>query len=297
MKKLLYPPLWALLLISLPSFAALVLLFASENTERMPAYAVYCLSAYSLTVWVLALPSLFRKGKARLNGSRIVQRVRRSEFGGRYLNDLAFRGSVSLYEGVAVSFLYVLFRIFAGIRYTSVWFVSIAIYYLVLGVLRAYLLFGYRHRCMERERRCYRRTAWMLFLLNIPMGGMILLMVRTNSGYRYPGYMIYLSAMYAFYAMTMAIVNFVKLRRLGSPILSAASVLNLISAMMSILGLQTAMIARFNENGESYRRRMNAITGGAVYAIVIAIAVSMLLRSSKTEKRGSGFEQSGKQIL
>lgn len=297
MKKLLYPPLWALLLISLPSFAALVLLFASENTERMPAYAVYCLSAYSLTVWVLALPSLFRKGKARLNGSRIVQRVRRSEFGGRYLNDLAFRGSVSLYEGVAVSFLYVLFRIFAGLRYTSVWFVSIAIYYLVLGVLRAYLLFGYRHRCMERERRCYRRTAWMLFLLNIPMGGMILLMVRTNSGYRYPGYMIYLSAMYAFYAMTMAIVNFVRLRRLGSPILSAASVLNLISAMMSILGLQTAMIARFNENGESYRRRMNAITGGAVYAIVIAIAVSMLLRSNKTEKRGSGFEQSGKQIL
>lgn len=297
MKKLLYPPLWALLLILLPSFAALVLLFASENTERMPAYAVYCLSAYSLTVWVLALPSLFRKGKARLNGSRIVQRVRRSEFGGRYLNDLAFRGSFSLYDGVAVSFLYVLFRIFAGIRYTSVWFVSIAIYYLVLGVLRAYLLFGYRHRCMERERRCYRRTAWMLFLLNIPMGGMILLMVRTNSGYRYPGYMIYLSAMYAFYAMTMAIVNFVRLRRLGSPILSAASVLNLISAMMSILGLQTAMIARFNENGESYRRRMNAITGGAVYTIVIAIAVSMLLRSNKTGKRESGFEQSGKQIL
>ncbi len=280
MKKLLYPPLWALLLISLPSFAALVLLFASKNTERMPAYAVYCLPAYSLTVWVLALPSLFRKGKARLNGSRIVQRVRRSEFGGRYLNDLAFRGSVSLYEGVAVSFLYVLFRIFAGIRYTSVWFVPIAIYYLVLGVLRAYLLFGYRHRCMERERRCYRRTAWMLLLLNIPMGGMILLMARTNSGYRYPGYMIYLSAMYAFYAMTMAIVNFVRLRRLGSPILSAASVLNLISAMMSILGLQTAMIARFNENGESYRRRMNAITGGAVYTIVaVTCPIRVLARS------------------
>ena len=72
------------------------------------------------------------------------------------------------------------------------------------------------------------------------MGGMIVLMVRTNSGFSYPGYIIYLSALYTFYAMAVSVINLVKFRRLGSPILSAAKVLNLVSAMMSVLGLQTA---------------------------------------------------------
>ena len=83
------------------------------------------------------------------------------------------------------------------------------------------------------------------------VGGMIVLMVRTNSGFTYPGYIIYLSALYTFYTMITAVVNVVKFRKLGSPILSAAKILNFISAMMSILGLQTAMISRFSENGDN----------------------------------------------
>ena len=92
------------------------------------------------------------------------------------------------------------------------------------------------------ERRCYRITAWLLFLLNIPMGGMIVQMVLASSGYSYPGYVIYLSAMYTFYTLAMSVVNLVKFRKLGSPILSAAKILNFIAALMSILGLQLSLI-------------------------------------------------------
>lgn len=79
------------------------------------------------------------------------------------------------------------------------------------------------------------------------MGGMILMMIKTNSGFTYPGYVIYLSALYTFYTMGMSIGNLVKYRKLGSPILSAAKILNFVSAMMSVLGLQTAMISRFSK--------------------------------------------------
>ena len=83
------------------------------------------------------------------------------------------------------------------------------------------------------------------------VGGMIVLMVRKNSGFTYPGYIIYLSALYTFYTMITVVVNVVKFRKLGSLILSAAQILNFISAMMSILGLQTAMTSRFSENGDN----------------------------------------------
>lgn len=217
--------------------------------------------------------------------SRAAQKAASSAIVRRYLHDLAFRGSVSIYQGMTVNFFYVVFRVSAGIRYASAWFISMAVYYLVLGGLRAYLIFSYRRRDAKDEYRCYRRTAWLLFLLNIPMGGMIVLMVRTNSGFSYPGYIIYLSALYTFYTMVTSVVNLAKFRKVGSPILSAAKVLNFVAAMMSILGLQTAMIARFSTNGEAYRKLMNAMTGGFVYGIVVVIAVSMLLRGRKTRKK------------
>lgn len=284
-QKLLHPSKWVLIFVPPLSFAALIFIFATQTTRSASAYMIYCMSAYSLTIWLAALPRLIKEMKTAIMTSRFMRKVSSSKITGRYLNDLAFRGNVSIYQGMAVNAFYVVFRIVAGIRYASVWFISMAVYHLVLGGLWAYLVVCYRRRDPELERRCYHTTAWLLFLLNVPMGGMIVLMVRTNSGFSYPGYIIYLSALYTFYTMVTSIQNLVKFRKLGSPILSAAKVLNFIAAMMSILGLQTAMISRFSENGESYRKMMNAITGGFVYGIVILIAVIMLLCSRKTRKK------------
>lgn len=289
-QKLLHPSKWVLIFVPPLSFAALTFIFATQTTRSASAYMIYCMSAYSLTIWLAALPRLIKEMKTAIMTSRFMRKVSSSKITGRYLNDLAFRGNISIYQGMAVNAFYVVFRIVAGIRYASVWFISMAVYYLVLGCLRAYLIVCYRRRDPELEHRCYHTTAWLLFLLNVPMGGMIVLMVRTNSAFSYPGSIIYLSALYTFYTMVTSVLNLVKFRKLGSPILSAAKVLNFIAAMMSILGLQTAMISRFSENGESYRKMMNAITGGFVYGIVILIAVIMLLHSRKTRKKVETIE-------
>ncbi len=287
-QKLLHPSKLVLIFVPPLSFAALISIFAAQAMRSASAYMIYCMSAYSLAIWLAALPRLIRKMKTAVMNSRIMRKIGSSEITERYRNDLAFRGSVSIYQGMAVNVFYVVFRIAAGIRYASVWFISMAVYYLVLGGLRCYLIVCSRRRNPELERRCYHTTAWLLFLLNIPMGGMIVLTVRTNSGFSYPGSIIYLSALYTFYTMVTSIVNLVKFRKLKSPILFAAKVLNFIAAMMSILGLQTAMISRFSENGESYRKMMNAITGTFVYGIVILIAVTMLLHSRKIRNTKEG---------
>ena len=224
--------------------------------------------------------------------NRLIRKWNQSAVGQQYRQDLSFRGSVSIYRGMIMNLFYVLFRTAAGIFYGSVWFISIAVYYLVLGGLRLYLIVCWRRRAHVPQWRCYRRTAWLLFLLNIPMGGMIVLMVLTNSGFSYPGYVIYLSAICAFYMMITAVINLVKFRKLGSPVLSAAKVLNFVAAMMSILGLQTAMISSFSENGEDYRRLMNALTGGFVWGIVILTAIYMLHHSR--DRKEEAVEPVGK---
>ncbi len=294
LNKVLYPSKWILISVPPIVFAALIFIFAANKTESAAAYPIYGLSAYSLMIWLVSAPKLLRAVKTGIMNNRAVKKIAGTKIGGRYLSDMAFRGSIGIYQGMAVNFLYLLFRVIAGIRYASVWFISIAVYYLVLGTLRAYLIFSYRRRKkygLSYEYRCYRRTAWFLFLLNIPMGGMIVLMIRANAGYTYPGYVIYLSALYTFYTMILSVVNLVRFRKIGSPILSAAKVLNFVASMMSILGLQTAMIAQFSEGDTNFRRLMNTVTGSGVYGTVIIIAVCMLIHSAQRRKEEVRCEQ------
>lgn len=289
--RFLHPPKWVIYTIPAASFTALIFIFASNREESAVAYPIFLLSAYSLMILFAALPILARRFKQlKINlysRTKLIPKASSTAFCAQYLNDQLFRHTISIYQGMTINFLYMLFRFITAVQYTSIWFFSIAVYYMVLCIIRSYLAFGY-HRREEKglsyELRCYRRTAGMLFVLNIPMGGMIILMVQTDSGLNYPGYLIYLSALYTFYMMALSIVNLVKSRKMGSPILSAAKILNFISAMMSILGLQTAMIARFSSSGEVYRKMMNAITGGVVFFIVIVTIVVMMIQSSKIKK-------------
>lgn len=282
----LHPPQWVRLLLAPIVFVALMDVLIREK-DGAPAYMLYGMSAYCLTIWVVQLPRLFRKAKAS-----ILTRLTATAFGRKYVEDLAFRGSVSICQSMAVNFLFVVFRFFVGIRYASIWFLTMAMYDLLLGIIRLSLILSWRGRTMYSALRCFRRTAWLLLLLNIPMGGMITLMVTTDSCYSYPGYVIYLSAMYTFYTIILSVVHLVRCRRLGSPILSASKVLNFAAALMSLLGLQTAMISRFSTRGEDFRRGMNAVTGGGVWLAVILLAVYMLHRSRKM-REGKAFESLG----
>ena len=119
-------------------------------------------------------------------------------------------------------------------------------------------------------------------------------MIQSSSGYSYPGCVIYLSALYTFYTVIASAVHLVRFRRLGSPILSAAKVLNFVAALISVLGLQTAMIARFSAGDTGFRRIMNTLTGTAVWGTTILIAVYMLLHSRRMKEKVISVDPLGK---
>lgn len=289
LERLLFPPAAVLIAVPAVSFSVLVYIFMAGLGESMAAYIIYCMSAYSLTVITAAVVRSWGRIKKWAASLAPVRWAMSCGAVKKFLNDMHFRGNVGIYQGMAVNFLYVVFRLVTGIIYSSVWFISMAAYHLVLGIMRAVLIYGYRRRDGRGygyEYRFYRICAYMLLLLNIPMGGMIVLMIRTDTSVSYPEYVIYLSAMFTFYTMIISVVNMVKYRRAGSPVLSAAKVINFVSAMMSVLGLQTAMISKFSEKSDSFRAMMNGITGGVIYGIVIVTAVLMLMKG----KRASGNE-------
>ena len=276
-----HPPYPVLILVSLIAYPALCCLFCIGQTEDIAAYAVYGLSAYALSATVLCVPRIYTALRTRFLNSRLVS----SPVGSRYLHDRRFRAHVGIYVGMVMNFLYTLFRVVAAVRYRSAWFFSMAVYYLVLGGLRAYLAVQKEGLVREKQLLCYRRTATLLFLLHIPMGGMIFQMVVTAQTYSYPGYIIYLSALYTFYAGIESVVQLIRFHRMGDPVLSAAKMVNCIAAMMSVLGLQTAMLSRFSPDEPLFHLRMNAITGSAIYLTAMGMSLYMRIHASNADRR------------
>ena len=257
------------------SFSLLLLIFILGKTKGIFSYFIYSMSAYSLVCLCIDLIN-------KLKGSRIVNKIISIKIVQRYLNDFSFRGTMNIYQGLIVNLFYTLFRLVIGIYYMLPWFISMGIYYLVLSIMKIYLIVCYKRN--GNQMQCYRNIGYGLFLLNIPMGGMIILMIKTNAGYSYPGYIIYLSALYTFYTVIVAMINVVKFHKTGNLILSASKIINFVCTLMSILALQTAMISRFSSHGNSYRQMMNTITGGIVYILVILVAFYMIIHSKKGMK-------------
>lgn len=200
----------------------------------------------------------------------------------QYKQDRIFRASVNLQLVMVLNYLYAAYNLLTALQSGSVWLLSLGVYTLMLAIVRTDLTLSH-HRGRKlppdalprHESRCYRRVAWSLLALNVPIGGLTLLMVSGQSVSALPGHLIYLSALYTFVMMFLAISNLIRFRKLGSPILSAAKVLSLVAALLS---LQSALIDRFGTAQGSFRLLMTRLTGSAVYAAVLIIAVWMLRR-------------------
>lgn len=100
-----------------------------------------------------------------------------------------------------------------------------------------------------------------------------------------PVFLIYLAAIYAFSKIFVAVKNVMKFRKCGSPVLSAAKIISLIAAMISILTLETAIISRFgNMENPVFYQGMIGTVGGAVCVFVLITAICMIVRANKQLK-------------
>ena len=218
----------------------------------------------------------------------VRRRIESHPLGAKYLADVRFRTDVNLIRGVIINGLYIVLKLFLGIYYNAYWFVALAVYYVLLVAMRLALVArrGKDALTVGQEWRRYRVCGIVLLVMNQALMGIVIYMVRDARGFRYPGYLIYAMAAYSFYAVILSIVQMVKFRHHGSPLLSAAKAINFVAALVSILALETAMLAEFGGDDEAFRVIMTSATGGGVCVVVIGMAVYMISRAGKNLKQG-----------
>lgn len=275
-KRICFLPPLPTVLLSLPAFGLVA--YALVTGEKGPVACIsYALSAYAL---VISLTGSWRVAAA------LQRAVKAHPLGGRLVGDPGFRAEISLHQGFIVNLAYIGVKLVCGIWYRSPWFISLAVYYALLALMRLLLLFRRKGLDYLGELRRYRLCGMVLLLMNLALAGIVDFMVHQNRGYEYPGTLIYAMAAYSFYAAILAVVNVVKFRKHGSPVFSAAKAINLAAAMVSILSLETAMLSRFGgENTPLFRMRMTGATGAAVCVLVLGMAVYMIARSTRRIKQ------------
>ena len=299
LKKIFFLPPFLTVLLAMFGYGFVLAVAVFEIAIPVLQYLSYICSAYALIITITGFPHFiaFTKSVKRyINGHSLMKKLQSTSMGGRFFSDIRFRTEISLYQGLFINLLYIAMKMFSGIYYHSVWFISLAVYYILLAVMRFLLLQpGKRKKDipgktgktpMEIEIHRYRLCGMMLLIMNQALAGIVIFMVHQNKGFDYPGVLIYAMALYSFYSIITAVIKLVKFRKHGSPILSAAKVINLVAAMVSILSLETAMMAQFGGNDDPFfRKTMTAATGGGVCTIVIGMAIFMIWKSTKQLKK------------
>ena len=290
-KKLLFLPLWLILLFTAISAASLILVFTKGMDTAPPAYVSYIFSFYTLCVLCVfcwkTLPGYWKSGKERLYANKLSN---------RYLTDAAFRTHVNLYRSLAINLLFAVVNAAAAAAFSTHWFALFAVYYAILAVMK-FLLVRYVSRNkigtsrlgeLQRARLC----AYILLTVNLALSGAVLMMVYFHRGFDYHGILIYVMALYTFYTTTTAIIDMVKYKKYGSPIMSMSKIIKMAAALVSMLSLETAMFAQFgNEMSLEAQRIMIMITGAGIAVIIVSMAIYMIVRTTKEIRSLKYYEE------
>ena len=278
LRRALFPGWLVVLLCSVSSAMLLVAVLGQGLLQDSPiVYFIYSFSAYSLVILCVALQ--------RWGQNVLLPAVNRQPLVRRYRTDLVFKSHLSLYLSLLLNLLYAVFKLVSGIWYGSVWLITLGIYYLFLLCMRC-LLAHYLRRVpvganLRADYRRCRACGIVMALMNLALMGVIVLVLQQNRTFHYAGSLIYAMALYTFCAVASACVNLVKLRRQGSPVLSAAKAISLAAALVSMLSLETAMLTEFGSEDDLTRQLLTGFTGGAVCLIILLMALVMILKANR----------------
>lgn len=280
-KKLFFPPAWLRLLLAVVSAVLLPLVFIEGWEDTPIAYAVYVLAFYTVTVltvfFSIVLPKQYKK---------IKQKVYDHPLGNRYMTDAAFKVRISLYTSLVINLVYSAFNLASGIYYRSLWIGAIAVYYILLSVIRFVLLYHMQRKRdagLIAEYRSYRVAAVLMMLINLTLSGIVLNMIVVEKTPAVSDVFVITNAAYTFYVLTVSIIDLIKYRKYKSPVMSAAKAIRFAQALVSLLSLEASMLVQFGDD-EAFRKLMLALTGAGVCVIVVSMSVYMILRANKEIK-------------
>lgn len=279
------------LLVYLAAAVACVLAVIQSQKNILPQFVgiiVYVLAAASLVAACMCIYRDLRKGIIE----KLLLTIKKTSYGARFLEDYTFRTILTTLPTFLINVFYTVYNGVIGVMNQSAWFITMAVYYSLLGIMRYFAVNTERKTSRmenpklirKRELSVIRTDGILLLLLNLALSGVVLLTIAKGTAKTHSEIMVISIAAYTFYKITMAVINMVKVRKMQSPILITIRNIGVADALVSMLTLQTTMLASFQGTSSIDANRMNGITGLAVCILIALLGVSMIYYASKRKE-------------
>lgn len=279
-KSLLFPhPLYICLLLA----AALGLLIYSSITHESTdviSIVSYVLSFYALMLIVLRVPEII---------SYAQQFRKENKYVVRYMSDVRLRINLSLQLTFLFNVVYAAFQLGLGLWHHSVWFYSMAGYYMLLAAMRLLLVkYTKVHTPGEQkeiEWKKYKLCGILLLFITFALAIFLIYFIWNIRVFKHHEITTISMATYTFASLALAIRNAIRYKSYGSPAYSAAKAISLVSAIVSVLTLENTMLTVFGQERDMiFRQVMLGATGVAVVCAVQGIATYMIINAGRKLK-------------
>lgn len=274
MKKILKPnKIIAFIFFNL-GMGLLTFVFSYHLEDTPLAYLSYLLSSYALIIFCIWFYESCKSSRNFITKNSKIYKI--------YNIHHQKVTKLSLLFSLSLNLIYGLFKLISGIYYKSEWFITFGVYYILLCFMKSSLIINVKNtnfgENLTKELEKLKHTGIILLFLDLILMGMIILIIHQNNSIIYPGYLIYIVALYDFYLIINAIIKVFKSRKLKSPILIASKCINLTVAMISLISLEVAMIYQFGNNDESFKIIMLACTGFGVSLINSGMSIYLIVK-------------------
>ena len=198
--------------------------------------------------------------------------------------------SLTLYGTFFYNSIYAVFTLILGILHKSSWYISIAAYYISLAIMRFSLLRYFRiskaGEDVISELKRFRLCGIVLLIMNTALSGLTFYQTIASKELKHHGATAVVLALFTISLFSLSIINVIRYKKFNSPVLYAARLISFVSALVSMLSLETAIISRFETAlSDGWQRAITGLSAFAVLAIITYIGIFMVVRSNKALKK------------
>ena len=222
-----------------------------------------------------------RKVTAKIEANALTRRLYR---------DYGYRTVFTTFLSTGINTAYMVYNGIFGILTHSVWFVTMAVYYCLLGGMRLLSVNSKRkadkmedrEAARDKELLVLKRDGILLFLMTAALSGMIFFTISENMDRSHSEIHAIAIAAYTFYKIIISGVNMRKAGKMDSPVLKAIRNIGFADALVSMISLQTVMLSSFQSEGKGeFAVIMNSSVGFAVCLIIVFMGIQMIYLSEK----------------
>lgn len=227
----------------------------------------------SCALWIQMILSLIRE--------ILFPYVERNRILRLFIHDYRLRTALMALPGLGINIIFAVFNAALGVIYQSPWNGTLAAYYILLCIMRfisvlyAKSIYINKREQTERELKVYRNCGRLLSAMSVALAGAVILLFTGNGGATYAGHAIYGVAAYTFYKVVMSVLNMLRARKEKSLLAITLRNIGHCDALVSLLSMQTALLASFGRGSAEFAPIMNAATGLTVSIAALSIGLHM----------------------